>query len=148
MHKKIQKVLQIALFLSAIYFFLDASIHFFDVKLFDVRNSWPVSAVAYARLLDKISGTLILLPVIIALIIYRDLEKYKTIVYLSGVWALLLSTTFIYLGLSTDYSRVFGSFFSLSVWLPFYREYLFIEAGCLIFYSVLVYLWFRTREGR
>ena len=91
MHEKIQKVLQIALFLIAIYLLLDSSIHFFDIKLFDVRNSWPVSAISYARLLDKISGSFILMTVMIALVIYRNLEKYKAIVYLSAVWALFLS---------------------------------------------------------
>ena len=148
MHKRIEKVLQIALFLTATYLFLDAAIHFFDIKLFDVQNTWPVSAVSYVRLLDKISGSFILLSVIIALVICRNLDKYRTIVYFTAIWFLFLGAVLIYLGLSTDYSRDFSLFSSLSFWLPFYRQYLILEGGWLVLYSVVVYLWFRTRKAR
>lgn len=148
MHKKIEKVLQVALFLTAVYLFLDAAIHFFDIKLFDVRNTWPVAAISYARLLDKISGSFILLSVIIGLVICRNLEKYKIIVYLFAIWALFLAVVLIYLGLSTDYLHDSSFLASLSFWLPFYRQYLFLEAGWLIFDSLLVYLWFRTGKLR
>lgn len=146
MHKKIQKMLQITLFFSAIYLFFDSFIHFFDIKLFNTYTTWPVSAISYARLLDKVSGSFIFMAIIIILVVYRNLDKYKVIVYLSAVWALFLGATLAYLSLSTDYSRDFSFLPSLAFWLPFYRQFLFLEAGCLIFYSILVYLWFRTRK--
>ncbi|MDO8573802.1 MAG: hypothetical protein Q7R77_03560 [Candidatus Daviesbacteria bacterium] len=145
MHKKVQNILKMFLFLGAVYFFVDGFIHFFDIKLLNVGNSWPASALAYARLLDKVTGVFILLTAATLFVIRRDPKKYKAIIYLSAVGTLLLGVSFIYLGLSTDYSIVFSLMPSLVVWLPFYGQYLLLEAGALICYSLLVYLWFRSR---
>ncbi len=145
MHEKIQNILKVSLLLGAVYLFVDAAIHFFDIKLLDVGSNWPAPAVAYARLLDKISGVFISTIAAIILVIHKDPKKYKAIVYLSGVGALLLGASFIYLCMSIDYSRIFSFLPSLSFWLPYYKEYLFLEAGALICYSALVYLWFRSR---
>lgn len=140
-----QSLLKGFLFFGAIYLFFDSLIHFFDIKLLDVKNAWPLSAIEYARLLDKISGAFFLLIAIVAFVLYKNLEKYRIIVYCSAVWTLFLGLTFIFLGLSTNYSRAFEFISSLSFWLPFYRQYLFLEAGALILYSVVVFLWFRSR---
>ncbi|MDD5416306.1 MAG: hypothetical protein PHE48_04910 [Candidatus Daviesbacteria bacterium] len=146
MHKKIQNILKIFLVLGAIYLLADAFIHFFDFKLTDVNNDWPISALVYAQLLDKISGAFMLLIAIIVFVIHKDLEKYRLVVYLSAVWTFFLGLTFIYLSMSTDYLHIFNFLPSLSFWLPFYREYLLLESGALIFYSAIVYLWFKTRS--
>lgn len=145
MHKKVQNILKAFLFFGAIYLSADATIHFFDIKLVDVGRNWPVSAIAYARLLDKVAGVFILLTAAIVFAMHRDPKKYKVMVYLSGVGALLLGASFIYLGMSTDYLHVFSSSPALSFWIPNYKEFLFLEAGALICYSLLVYLWFRSR---
>ncbi len=145
MHKKVQNILKAFLFLGAIYLSVDAIIHFFDIKLLDIGSSWPVSALAYARLLDKVAGVFILLTAAIVFVMHRDPKKYKAMVYLSGVGAFLLGASFIYLVMSTGYLRVFSSSPSLSFWIPNYKEFLFLEAGVLICYSLLVYLWFRSR---
>ncbi|MDD5147578.1 MAG: hypothetical protein PHV63_03490 [Candidatus Daviesbacteria bacterium] len=146
MHKRIQNILRSFLVLGAIYLLADAFIHFFDIKLVDVNNNWPASAIVYARLLDKISGAFMLLIAIIVFVIHKDLEKYRLVVYLSAIWTFFLGLTFIYLNMSTDYSRIFNFLPSLSFWMPFYREYLLLESGALIFYSAIVYLWFKTRS--
>lgn len=145
MHKKIQNILRSFLVLGAIYLLADAFIHFFDIKLVDVDNNWSASALVYARLLGKISGMFMLLTATVVFVIHQDLEKYRLIVYLSAIWTFLLGLTFIYLSMSTDYFRIFNFLPSLSFWLPFYREYLLLESGALIFYSAIVYLWFKTR---
>jgi len=145
MHRMIHSLLKGFLLFGAIYLFFDSLIHFFDIKLLDVNNTWPLSAIAYAHLLDKVSGAFSLLIAIIAFVLHKNLEEYRVIVYCSAVWTLFLGFTFIFLGLSTDYSRAFDFIPSLSFWLPFYRQYLFLEAGALIFYSMVVFLWFRSR---
>lgn len=147
MYRKSQSVLKGLLFLGAIYLFFDSFIHFFDIKLLDVNNAWPLSAIAYAHLLDKISGAYILLIAIFALILRNNLEKYRVLVYFSAVWTLFLGLTFIFISLSTDYSHVFEFIPSLAFWLPFYKIYLLIEAAVLIFYSAVVYLWFRSKTN-
>ncbi len=145
MYGKSRCLLKGLLLLGAIYLFFDSLIHFFDIKLLDVKNAWPLSAIEYAHLLDKVSGAFILLIAIIAFVLHKNLEKYRVIVYFSAVWTLFLGLTFIFLGLSTDYSCALEFIPSLSFWLPFYRQYLFFEAGALIFYSAVVFLWFRSR---
>lgn len=145
MHKKIQNLLKSFLVLGAIYLLADGLIHFFDIKLRDVSGNWPASALVYARLLDKISGIFMLLIATVMFVIHQDPEKYRPIVYLSAVWTFFLGLTFIYLSVSTDYSHIFNLLPSLSFWIPFYREYLLLESGVLIFYSTIVYLWFKIR---
>lgn len=145
MHKRVQNILRACLLFGAVYLCAEALIHFFDMKLGDADSSWPASALAYARLMDKVAGVFILLVAGIFFVIRRDPKKYKAIIYLSGVGSLLLGVSFIYLGASTDYLHIFSTFPSLSFWIPAYKEYLYLEAGTLICYSVLVYLWFRSR---
>lgn len=146
MRKKLQLLLKAMLLFGAIYLFIDGSIHFFDVKLLDTRSSWPASAIAYARLLDKVAGVFILFMASAAFMLYKNLEKYRKLVYLSAFWALVLGLTFIYLVISTDYSNVFSLTPSLSFWIPFYGQYLLLEAGTLICYGIVVFLWFRTKS--
>ncbi len=145
MHKKVQNMLKACLLFGAVYLCADALIHFLDIKLIDIGSNWPASALAYVHLLDKVAGVFILLTAAIVFAIHRDPKKYKTIIYLSGVGALLLGASFIYLGMSTDYRSIFSAFPSLAFWIPSYKEFLFWEAGALICYSVIVYLWFRSR---
>lgn len=145
MHKKIQYTLKVMLLFGAVYLFFDSSIHFFDIKLLNVSSIWSVSAIAYARLLDKVSGAFILLSAVGAFILHKNLEEYRKLVYLSAVWTFFLGLTFIYLSLSTDYSNAFSLMPSLAFWLPFYGQYLLLEAAALIFYSAVVYLWFRSK---
>lgn len=145
MHKKFQNILKVFLLLGAVYLSADAAVHFLDIKLIDIGSSWSASALAYARLLDKVAGVFIFLTAAIIFVIQKDPKKYKAIIYLSGVGSLLLGASFIYLGISTDYLRVFSAFPSLSFWIPSYKNFLFLEAGALICYSAVVYLWFRSR---
>lgn len=140
------RTLKVMLLIGGVYLFFDSAIHFFDIKLLNVNSGWPVSAISYARLMDKVAGAFILLAAVGAFILYKNLEKYRKLIYLSALWSLFLGLTLIYLSLSTDYSDVFSLMPSLNFWLPFYGQYLLLEAAALISYSVVVYLWFRTKS--
>lgn len=146
MRRKVQFVLKVMLLFGAIYLFIDGLIHFFDIKLLDIGNSWPASALVYAHLLDKVAGVFIFFMAAAAFIFYRNLNKYRELIYLSAGLALFLGLTFIYLGISIDYANAFLGASSLSFWLPFYGQYLILEAAVLLFYSIVVFMWFRTRS--
>lgn len=145
MYRKVQNLLKVMLLVGAGYLFVDGLIHFFDIKLLSAGGRWPDSAAVYARLINKVAGAFIILAAAGAFIAHKNPEQYRAMIYVSAAWSLFLGLTFIYLKFSTDYSDAFKFFPSLYFWLPFYGQYLLLEAAALIFYSIVVFLWFRSK---
>ncbi len=133
------------LIFGASYLLLDALLHLFDLRLINVLSVWPVSALEYSRLLDHIYASFVILAALICFEMQRNLAKYKTLIYLSAIWALLHGFLLIFTSLNSNFSEVFKDHNSLGVWLPFYNLYLMFEASLLILYSIVVYLWQRPK---
>lgn len=140
-----QKLLRLFLICGGCYFIFDGILHFSNIKLSSVISSgnWPIPAVLYAHLLSYIYGSFIILASIIAFVIQRDLKKYKTLILVTGVWAIFHGAVLLFLVTNQNYQEIFKSLPSLLVWLPFYREYLTINALLLFFYGGIVYFWYR-----
>ena len=136
-----EKILKAFLIFAGCYFIFDTLLHLSNIKLSSVLNSWPSSAFSYAHLLNYIYASFVLLSACICFVIQKDLKKYKTLIIISGIWAVFHGTVLLYLVGIDNYQEVFKQLPSLLVWLPFYKEYLSFNALLLFLYSAVVYLW-------
>lgn len=139
--KNLKKILRSFLIFGGAYFLFDAFLHFFGIKLSSVSGFWTESFISYGSLINKLYASFVILAALISFIIQRDLKKYKAIILVSGIWALLHGIVLLFLVLTQDYQQIFKDLPSLLVWLPFYREYLVVNAIILLTYSGVVYVW-------
>src|SRR3989338_3960053 len=100
----------------AMYLIGDGVIHLLNIRLGSVINVWPTSAVSYAILLDSIYASFVFLAAALILVAQTDLKKYKSLIFVSGIWAIFHGT------------------------LLFYNQYLFFEAILAFIYAIVVFL--------
>jgi hypothetical protein len=124
------------------YFILDALLHFSNLKLLSAENTWPTSALSYARLINFLYASFVLLVASIIFVIQKDLKKYHSLVLISAIWALFHGIILLWSTWTQDYQQIFMQVPSLLVWLPFYREYLSLNSLLLFLYSGTVYAYF------
>lgn len=132
---------------GGVYFIFDGLLHFFNIKISSVNGAWPQSAISYAGLLSSIYASFIFLVAAIAFVIQKDLKKYKAIIVVSSVWAIIHGSVLLFLVWTQNYQQIFQDLPSLLLWLPFYNQYVLIEGLVLIIYSGIVYLWTRSKAG-
>lgn len=143
MGKNIEKILRGFLFFGFLYFLFEAVLYLSNIRIIDVGINWPESAKVYARLINQVLGSFELLISVLCFELQRDIKKYVRLIKISGFWALLHASVLIMLTLSSNFTKVFSGIPSLYVWAPFYNQYIFFEAGLLIFYAAVVMLWSR-----
>lgn len=143
MHKSIEKVLRVFLNILAIYLILDGAIHLLNIRLQSVANIWPASAFSYAILLNAIYASFVFLTALLILVAQANLNKYKNLVLTSSIWTIFHGSLLIYLSLTQNFANNFSNFPSLSVWLPFYNQYLLVEAILSFVYTGLVFIWIK-----
>ena len=146
MDKKLDQVLRGLLIFAGCYFIFDGLLHFIGIKLSSAQDVWPASASSYADLIDHLYASFIFLAALIAFIIQQDLRKYSKIVAVSAVWAFFHGLVLLSLVGTQNYQQIFKSLPSLLVWLPFYREYLLMNAILLFIYSGVAYAWIRLQK--
>lgn len=139
-----EKLLRGCLIFAGIYFIFDAFLHLSNIKLSSVLGIWPASAVSYAHLLNYIYASFVLLVAAFAFIIQKDPKKYRSLIMISSIWAVFHGVILLTLVWTQNYQLTFKIFPSLLVWLPFYREYITLNAVLFFLYSGVVYLWFKV----
>ncbi len=133
--------MRIFLTILAMYLIGDGAIHLLNIRLGSVINIWPVSAVSYAVLLDSIYASFVFLIAALILVAQADLKKYKSLILVSGIWAIFHGTLLLYLNSTQNFGNDFFNHPSLLVWIPFYNQYLFFEALLSFVYAVVVFIW-------
>lgn len=143
MGKNIEKILRGILIFGCCYFLFEAVLYLSNIRLTDVGNNWPSSAKVYAKLINQVLGSFELLVSLVCFELQKDLKKYSRLIKVSGFWALIHAAVLISLAASNNFTNIFTGMPSLYVWADFYNQYVFLEAGLLIFYSLTVFLWSR-----
>ena len=85
---KLKILLKYYLMFGGLYLFTDALVHLFDIKLIDVKNSWPNSSLVYGQFIAHLFASFAILASILAIVASKNLDKYRTPVVVSGFWAL------------------------------------------------------------
>lgn len=142
----VKSILRAFLIFGGCYLIFDALVHFSGIKLLSVNGVWPPSAISYANLLNYIYASFVILAALIAFIIQKDPQKYKPVIGLSAIWAIFYGVILLTLVWTQNYQLTFKIFPSLLVWLPFYREYITLNAVLLFLYSGIVYLYFKKKS--
>lgn len=147
MGKNIEKLLRLVIICLGLYLLFESFLYFFDIRLIDVRADWDLSALVYAKLIEKVLGSAFLfIAVVILFEVQKDLLKYKNIIKISAVWALLHGILLIYLSFPQNYTEVFKPFPSLMVWFPLYDKYVTLEGIIIILFSILVFFWVKLSK--
>lgn len=141
-----QNLLRFFLIFAAIYLIVDGIIHFLNIRLSSVLGIWPKSAIVYATLLNTIYASFVFLVAILILAAQKDLQKNKTLIFYSAIWALFHGFLLVNLALTQNFNTDLSDFPSLLVYLPFYNQYLLFEALLAFSYGILVYLWFKDSK--
>lgn len=141
MEKNIEKILRGFLIFGFLYFLFEAILYLFNIRTIDVGINWPESAKVYARLISQVLGSFELLISVLCFELQRDIKKYARLIKISGFWALLHAVELIMLTLTNNFTKVFSGMPSLYVWADFYNQYIFFEAGLLLFYAAVVMFW-------
>lgn len=141
MAKFIEKLLRGFLTFGGAYFIFDALLHFSNIKLSSTIDVWSSPATSYANFINYLYGSFVILAAALSFIIQTDLKKYKTLVIASAVWAVFHAILLLFLVWTNNYQQIFTDLPSILVWLPFYREYLTLNALALFAYSAVVYFW-------
>ena len=124
---------------------MDALVHLFDIKLIDVQNSWSGLSLVYGQFIDHLYASFAILASILAIIASQNLDKYKTLIKISGFWALFHGLLLIYTSLTVNFN-IFKDTPSVFVWMPFYNSYLILEGIFLIGLSLVIYLWAKKHK--
>lgn len=143
MAKNIEKILRVILIFGCLYFLFEAILYLFNVRLLDVGTNWPESAKVYAKLVNEVLGSFEILISVLCFEVQTDLKKYSRLIKMSGIWSLIHAAILVILVLNNDFVSIFIGRPSLYVWVPFYNQYVIFEAGLLVFYSLIVYVWSR-----
>lgn len=142
----IEKLLRGYINLLGIYLIIDGAIHLFNIRLQSVVNVWPQSALSYATLLNVIYASFVFLAATLVFVAQKDLKKYKTLIMISAIWAFIHGLLLIFLSLTQNFSANFLILSSLSVWIPFYDQYLLLESFLAFVYVVLVFIWIKNNH--
>lgn len=121
-------------------------LYLFHVRLSDIKDIWPTSAILYSELIGKVLGSMFLFTAVIAFDVQRNLLKYRNFIKLSSFWSLFHGGVLIWLSFSNHYVEVFKNSPSLYVWFPLYNQYVTLEGIMLIVYSILVFLWLKNTK--
>lgn len=143
---KIERILRIFIIFLGIYLIFDGSIFLFNIKLQSVSKVWPASALSYATVVDSLCATFIYLAAALAFIVQKDLKKYKSIISISSIWTFFQGLLLIYLNSAQNLISNFSNLPSLSVWMPFYQQYLLFEAFLCFIYTGLVLIWLKGEK--
>lgn len=146
MHKILEKVVRIFLIFLGIYLIGDGIIHLLNIRLNSVINTWSSSAIVYAKLLNAIYASFVFLAACLVLVVQANLEKYKTLIRVSTIWAIFHGFLLIYLTQTLSIMNNFYNLSSLYVWMPFYNEYLLFEAFLAFAYAILIFIWSNNKK--
>lgn len=144
MHKIVERLLRILLNFLVVYLILDGVIHLLNIRLQSVANIWPASAISYATLLDFIYASFVFLAAMLLLVAQKSLTKYKSLIFISSIWAVFHGLLLVRLSFTQDFMNKFAGLPSLYVWMPFYDQYLIIEAFLAFVYAALVFIWLKN----
>jgi len=131
------------LIFGSLYFLFEAIFYLSNIRMIDVGTSWPEPAKVYAKFLSQLLGSFEFLLAVLCFELQRNLKKYSGLIKLSGFWASIHAAVLIILANGNNFTKIFADTPSLYVWAPFYNQYVFFEAGLLIFYVITVILWSR-----
>lgn len=130
------------------YFLFEFIIHFLNIRLWGVEAVWSPAAQTYATIMNQFYGSLALFISILLFLMQKNMAKYKSIIILTGLWTLFHGLFLIYLSLVNDFSRVFAGLPQLTLWFPFYNQYLLLEALVLFSYALTVWRWIGKKDGK
>lgn len=148
MGQNIEKILRYFLNILGCYLIFDGAIHLFNIRLLSVAGIWPNSALSYATLLDTIYASFVFLAAVLIFTAQKDLKKYTNLLFASSIWALMHGFLLIYLTSSQNFTLSFWSLSSLSVWIPFYNQYLLFEALLAFIYVILVFAYLKSSKSK
>jgi hypothetical protein len=143
----VKRILRGYLIFGGGYFIFDALLHLSNIKLSSVESIWIFSALSYGQLINILYASFLLLTAGVIFVMQTNLNKYKTLMFVSAIWAIFHGTVLIWLVWSRDYQQIFSLTPSLLVWLPFYREYLTFNSLLLMIYSLLVFFYLRKTKN-
>lgn len=143
--RNLGKIIRVYLIVGSVYLVIDSLIHLFDLRLTDVASSWPQDALEYSSLVNHIYASFVLLTAALAFEMQRDLKKYRSLLSISGVWALVHGLILLYESSRIDLVRYFDTSPSLAFWLPFYNYYLWGESMILIGFFILTMMYKRSK---
>lgn len=122
-------------------------LYFFNIRLTDIKNIWPVSALVYAELIEKVLGSFLLfVAAVIIFEVQRNPLKYKNFIKIGGIWAFFHGLLLIFLSTTQNYLEVFKAYPSLFVWFPMYEKFVILEGVVAILFSILVYIWLKNEQ--
>lgn len=136
-----QKLLRPFLIFVAIYLIVDGLIHLFNIRLSQVWDVWPKSALSYATLLNLSYASFVFLAAGLLLIAQKDVKKYKAFLKVSAFWAFMHGGLLVYLSLTQDFAKNLSGIPSLYVWIPFYDQYLLFEAFLAFSYACVIFIY-------
>lgn len=147
MSQQTEKALRIYLIFWGLYLIFEGLLYILNIRLIDTRDIWPPAALAYAKLLEKVLGSIFLfVAAVIIFEVQNNLLKYKNFIKIGGIWTFFHGILLIFLGTTQNYGEVFISFPSLFVWFPLYENYVVLEGVAAILFSILVYIWLKNEQ--
>lgn len=141
----IKLLLKWYLIAASIYLIFDGLVHVFDIKLIDAI-SWPQPAFVYSKFIGNLYGAFAILAGLFGIEASRNLEKYRNFLYIAAVWSLAHAVYLLYSSLSINFVGIFNQTQSVYFWIPFYNSYLLFEAGLLVTFALMVFI-YRKHDG-
>lgn len=146
--KNIERIIRIYLLIGTLYFFGEALIHIFSLRLVDIQTAWPREAVVYSRWMTGFYGGLALFIASLLFVIRQNIQQYKHILYCIAVYAALHASFLLYAAATVDFDTIYSNFPSLSFWIPLYNSFLIIEAVLLYAYTIIIICWYtKTKKS-
>ncbi|OGE32543.1 hypothetical protein A3C59_01580 [Candidatus Daviesbacteria bacterium RIFCSPHIGHO2_02_FULL_36_13] len=145
MKTHLKKFVRGYLLFGSLYMFVEAIIHFSNIKLSSVSTNWPKEALTFSSLMSSFYGSTTLFLAAIQLLVQTNIEKFKKIIQLLAFYAGFHGILLIFISATNEVDSIYNNYPSLLFWIPFYNYYLLFEAGLLLLFALLIYFWSRLK---
>lgn len=140
------RVVKSLLLFGGIYILINGLLHLLNIRLISVINVWPESALSYSKLLNYLYASFTILIAAVAILLQKDINKHKTLIVGTAVWALFHGLLLIGLSITQNYIQIFKEYPSLHLFFPAYDKFLIFEGVLLITYSLVIFVWWRKEK--
>lgn len=140
------RVVQLSLLFGGIYILINGLLYLLNLRLTSVIDVWPDSALLYVKLLNALYASFTILAAAVAILLQKDIDKYKVIIVGTAFWAFLHGSLLIGLSLTQNYIQIFKAYPSLHLFFPLYDKFLIFEGMLLLVYSLVVFIWWRGKR--
>lgn len=142
----LEKTIKALLTFGALYLLIDSAVHLSNIRLTDVGVEWPTSALSFSGFMSQIYASLGFLVAFLGWEIQKDLKKYKSLLFILGIWA-IFHGSYLFFRTMDGLTSSFEGIPSLVVWLPFYTFLTTLESIILLIFGTIVILW-RFKNGK